>query len=148
MLKKIKILLFKTITALVLPGMVHAQGTYANVCISPGSPCAGRIADLENQYGKHMARIADLEAQLAAPTAAPTACAATPARVADLENQYAKHIKIIAELQSDLNTPFAQMGRFQRNRRMCTKLRPLTTPGHDIASLQHGLYKIMKNECP
>ena len=63
MLKKIKILLFITITALVLPGMVHAQGTYANVCISPGSPCAGRIADLENQYGKHMARIADLEAQ-------------------------------------------------------------------------------------
>ena len=45
--------------------MVHAQGTYANVCISPGSPCAGRIADLENQYGKHIARIADLEAQLA-----------------------------------------------------------------------------------
>ena len=68
MLKKIKILLFITITALVLPGMVHADmSAYNNVCISPGSPCAGRIADLENQYGKHMARIADLEAQLAAP---------------------------------------------------------------------------------
>ena len=85
MLKKIKILLFITITALVLPGMVHADmSAYNNVCISPGSPCAGRIADLE--------------AQLSAPTAAPTACAATPARVADLENQYVKHQRLIADI--------------------------------------------------
>ena len=100
MLKKIKILLFITITALVLPGMVHADmSAYNNVCISPGSPCAGRIADLENQYAKHIGIIADLQAQLAAassgapampPTAAPIACAASPARVADLENQYAR----------------------------------------------------------
>ena len=81
MLKKIKIFLFITITALVLPGMVHAQGTYANVCISPGSPCAGRIADLENQYGKHMARIADLE------------------------NQYGKHMARIADLEAQLAAP-------------------------------------------
>tara|TARA_B100000686_G_C16564141_1_gene849390 strand:+ start:278 stop:571 length:294 start_codon:yes stop_codon:yes gene_type:complete len=67
MLKKIKILLFITITALVLPGIVHADmSTYNNVCISPGSPCAGRIADLENQYAKHIKIIADLQGKLAA----------------------------------------------------------------------------------
>ena len=82
MLKKIKILLFITITALVLPGMVHADmSAYNNVCISPGSPCAGRIADLENQYGKHMARIADLE------------------------NQYGKHMARIADLEAQLAAP-------------------------------------------
>ena len=110
MLKKIKIFLFITITALVLPGLVHAQEASNN--IMPGSHVTygARIADLENQYGKHMARIADLErverelhAQLAAapsaapampPTAAPTACTAeltaAKARVASLERELAK----------------------------------------------------------
>lgn len=110
MLKKIKIFLFITITALVLPGLVHAQEASNN--IMPGSHVTygARIADLENQYAKHMARIADLErverelhAQLAAapsaapampPTAAPTACTAeltaAKARVASLERELAK----------------------------------------------------------
>ena len=109
--------------------MVHADmSTYNNVCISPGSPCAGRIADLEAQLAAAssaapampptaapagpspellaaQARIADLEAQLAAPTAAPTACAATPARVADLENQYAKHHRLIEDICRSVTAP-------------------------------------------
>ena len=111
MLKKIKFLLFITITALVLPSFVHAQESSNNIIPGTSITYGMRIADLENQYGKHIARIADLESALASassgapampPTAAPIACAASPARVADLENQYAKHVGIIADLRQRL----------------------------------------------
>ena len=81
MLKKIKFLLFITITALVLPSFVHAQESSNNIIPGTSITYGMRIADLENQYGKHIARIADLESALAAassgapampPTAAPT----------------------------------------------------------------------------
>ncbi len=81
MLKKIKVLLFIPITALVLPSLVHAQESSNDIIPGSRVTYGTRIADLENQYAKHIGIIADLQAKLASvssgapampPTAAPT----------------------------------------------------------------------------